>query len=327
MLYAGLDVHKNFCQAIVMTKDGEIVKEARIRSEKDEIRNFFSGLKNLKVAFEASGGYEYFYDILEDLGYEVYLSNPSKTRLIAESRVKTDKVDSKVLADLLRSNLLPISYVPHVEIRELRHLVRRRIFLGRYRAKLKNHIHAELRIKHLAFPGSTAFTKDGIDWLHGLRIPAIESYLIIYDSVQKEIISLEREITRVGMEYEEIRLLTTIPGIAVYSGTLIFSEIGDINRFGSEEKLFSYAGLIPRVHQSGDNNYHGRITKEGSKYLRWILVEAIRVHIRHAPDSRITEYYHRLKKKKPGNVAAIGAARKLLQAIYHMLKNKDEFRG
>lgn len=83
MLYAGLDIHKNFCQAIVLTKDGELVKEGRIKSEKEDIEEFFSGFENVKVAFEASTSYEYFYDLLDDLGYMVYLSHPLKTKLIS----------------------------------------------------------------------------------------------------------------------------------------------------------------------------------------------------------------------------------------------------
>lgn len=327
MLYGGLDVHKNFCQAIVLTKDGELVKEGRIKSEKEDIEEFFCGLEHMKIAFEATGSYEYFYDILDGLGYTVYLSHPLKTRLIAESRIKTDKIDARALADLLRSNLLPTSYVPPEEIRKLRHLVRRRIFLGRHRTKLKNQIHAELRRRNLKYSGPNVFTKAGIEWLQGLAIPAINSYLIIYEVVLKELKSVELQIKIEGMNYEEVRLLTTIPGIGVYSALLIYSEIGDITRFGSEEKLFSYAGLIPSVHQSGENSYYGRITKQGSRHLRWILVEAVLVHVLHAPESNITRYYYRLKKKKPGNVATVATARKLLQVIYHMLKNEDEFRG
>ena len=327
MLYAGLDVHKNFCQAIVMTKDGELVKEDRIKSEKEDIEEFFSCLENVEVAFEASGNYEYYYDLLDSLGCKVYLSHPLKTRLIAEARIKTDKIDAKALADLLRGDLLPTSYVPPEKIRRLRHLVRHRIALGQHRTKLKNQIHAVLRRKNLKYNGQDTFSKDGIKWLRSLNNPEIDSYLAIYETVMREIKSADNEINREGIKDKEVKLLTTIPGIGIYSALLILSEIGDIHRFKSEEKLFSYAGLIPRVHQSGETNYHGRITKEGSKYLRWILIEAVQVHIRYAPDSKITYHYYRIKKKRPGNVAKVAAARKLLQAIYHMLKNETEFRG
>jgi transposase len=327
MLYAGLDVHKNFCQAIVMTKDGELVKEGRIKSEKEDIQRFFSSLENVEVAFEASGNYEYYYDILDSLGYKVHLSHPLKTRLIADARIKTDKIDAKAIADLLRGDLLPTSYVPPEKIRRIRHLVRHRIALGHHRTKLKNQIHAVLRRKNLKYQGQDTFTGNGIKWLRSLNNSEIDSYLAIFETVVREIKSVDRDINTESMNHKEIKLLTTIPGIGPYSAMLIFSEIGNIHRFNSEEKLFSYAGLIPRIHQSGENGYHGRITKEGSKYLRWILVEAVQVHIRYAPESKITYHYYRVKKKRPNNVAKVAAARKLLQAIYHMLKNEDEFRG
>ncbi|UCE36708.1 MAG: IS110 family transposase [Thermoplasmata archaeon] len=327
MLYAGLDVHKNFCQAIVMTKGGKVVKEDKIGTEQEDIEEFFYGLKNVRIAFEASMYYEYVYEILNGLGYEVSLSHSLKTRLIAESRIKTDKIDAKALADLLRADPLPTSYIPPEDIRKVRHLVRHRIFLGRHRTKLKNHIYSELNHRNLKFCGPDVFTRAGMKWLQGLNIPAINSYLVILDAVLNEVKSVELKIKIEGMKYDEVRLLSTIPGIGVYSALIILSEIGDINRFSSEEKLYSYAGMIPRVHQSGDSSYQGRITKEGSKHLRWILVEALRIHIQCAPDSKVTRYYYRLKKKKPGNVATMAGARKLLQVIYHMLKNQDEYRG
>jgi transposase len=310
-----------------VTKGGKVVREDKIGTEKKEIEEFFYGLKNVKVAFEASMYYEYIYEILNGLGYSVSLSHPLKTRLIAESRIKTDKIDAKALADLLRTNLLPTSYIPPEDIRRLRHLVRHRIFLGRHRTKLKNHIHSELNRRNLKFCGPDVFTRAGMKWLQGLDIPAINSYLVILNAVLNEVKSIELEIKIEGMKYDEVRLLITIPGIGVYSALIIFSEIGDINRFISEEKLYSYAGLVPRIHQSGETSYRGRITKEGSKHLRWILVEAVRIHVQCDPDSSISHYYYRLKKKKPGNIATTAAARKLLQVIYHMLKNKDEYRG
>jgi transposase len=327
MLYAGLDVHKEFCQGVVLTKEGELVREGRLGTEKEDIEEFFEGLDNVRIAYEASGNYEYFYDVLSGLGHEVKLAHPLKTRLIAEAKVKTDKIDARALADLLRADLLPLSYVPAKEIRELRHLVRRRIFLGRHRSRLKNQIYAELRRRNLKYAGSEMFTKKGIDWLRGQGIVEIDCYLAVYDAVVKQLAAAERQIEREGMKLKEVRLMVTVPGIGPYSATIIHSEIGDIWRFGSEEKLYSHAGLIPSVYQSGESCHHGGITKDGSKILRWILVEIVQTHIRYAPESKITLYYNRMRKKKPGNVAKIAAARKLLQAIYHMLRRGEEFRG
>jgi transposase len=327
MLYAGMDIHKVHCHAILMTKDGEVVKEERIKSNKEEIKDFFAGFNDVNIAFEATTNYEYFYDLLEGLGYKPLLSHPYKTRLIAESMIKTDKIDARALAHLLRTDLLPLSYVPPKEIRELRHLVRHRIFLGRHRAKIKNQIHAKLFRNNLNYNGPNLFSKQGMKWLHGLGIIHVNSYLNIFKAIEEEIKTIELKIKFEGSKYKEVLQLTTIPGIGIYSALIIFSEIGDISRFHSEESLYNYAGIIPRVHQSGEKKYHGRITKEGSRYLRWILAEIIRVHITWAPESKITKYYYRIKKKKNGNVAAIAASRKLLQTIYHMLKDKKDYQG
>jgi transposase len=123
MAYAGVDLHKSFCQAIVCTHEGKVLKEGRIPTEREDI-GFFSGLKRLEIALEASTNYEYYYDLLESFGHRVVVSHPLKTRMIAGAKIKTDKLDAKTLAELLRRGLLPTSYVPPKELRELRHLVR-----------------------------------------------------------------------------------------------------------------------------------------------------------------------------------------------------------
>lgn len=140
MEYAGLDLHKSFCQVLVCEKEGELIKEGRIKTETKDIAEFFSGLEDLTIAFEASSNYEYFYDLLEGLGHKVVLAHPLKTKMIAETKIKTDKIDAKTLAELLRGDFLPTSYVPPKEIRALRHLVRHRISLGKYRGIIKNQI-------------------------------------------------------------------------------------------------------------------------------------------------------------------------------------------
>ncbi len=330
--YAGLDIHKKNCQAIVCTEKGNTVKKGRIPTDPEKIQEFFQDFKDLTIAIEACNHWEYIFEILESKGHQVVLAHPLKTRIIAEARVKTDKVDAKILTHLLRTGFLPTSYIPCKKIRDLRNLVRRRIFLGRYTARLKNKIYAELLRHGIKYErGPTLFNGKGRYWLQTLKISSIDSYLNMYESTLEEIKNLELELKKEGRQYEETRLLTTIPGIGTYSALIILSEIGDITRFPCEDKLYAYAGLIPTVHQSGEHTYHGHITKQGSKHLRWILIEAVRIHLiwtkHHEVETKISRFYQRLCKKKPGNVAATAAARKLLQIIYHMLKNKDEFRG
>ena len=330
--YAGLDIHKKTCQTIVCTEKGEVVKQGRIPTEKEKIQEFFSEFENITIAIEACNTWEHIYDYLEIDGHKVVLAHPLKTRIIAESKIKTDKVDARILMHLLRTGFLPTTYIPPHEIRELRHLVRQRIFLGRYRTKLKNKIYAELLRRGIQYErGGIIFTGKGKRWLRSLNIPVLNTYLSLLETLLDETAVVERNLQVRSRKYSEVQLLTTIPGIGIYSALIILSEIGDINRFTSEEKLYSYAGVIPSVHQSGEHTYYGHITKRGSKHLRWILTEAVRVHLnwtkKHMMETNISRYYHRLSKRKPENVAAIAASRKLLQIIYHMLKNKNEFRG
>jgi transposase len=330
--YAGLDIHKKTCQAIICTEKGDAIKQGKILTEKDKIQEFFSHFKNITIAIEACNTWEHIYNLLEMDGHHVVLAHPMKTRIIAESKIKTDKIDAKILMHLLRTGFLPTSYIPSKEIRELRHLVRQRIFLGRYSTKLKNKIYAELLRRGIQYEtGGVIFTGKGRKWLRSLYIPVLDTYLSLLESLLDETAEIEKNIRMQSRKYSEIHLLTTIPGIGIYSAMIILSEIGDINRFTNEEKLYSYAGLTPSVHQSGENTYYGHITKRGSKHLRWILTEAVRVHLiwtkKHTMETKVSKYYYRLSKKKPENVAAIAAARKLLQIIYHMLKNKNEFKG
>jgi transposase len=123
-----------------------------------------------------------------------------------------------------------------------------------------------------------------------------------------------------------VKLLTGIKGIGVYSALVIYSELEDCSRFSTEEQVFAYAGLVPRVHRSGNESYYGRITKEGSKHLRWILVEAVRVHVQWCLESKITKHYEKVKRKRGEKIAITAAARKLLQVIYHMLRMKEAYR-
>ena len=327
MIYAGVDLHKSYCQAIVCTEKGEVIKKGRIRTEKGDIEEFFACLENLEVALEATTNYEYFYDVLASLGHRVVVAHPLKTRMIAEAKITTDTISAKTLAELLRGDLLPTSYVPPKEIRELRHLVRHRIALGLLRGRLKTQIKTELRRKNIKYrEGSGIFTEKGRKELRTLKNHLIDAYLAIYEVVERELKKAEQEIEQAGERYEEVKLLTGIKGIGGYSALVIYSELEDCSRFPTEEKVFAYAGLVPRVHRSGNESYYGRITREGSKYLRWILLEVARVHVQWCPESKITRHYEKLKRKRGEKIAIVAAARKLLQVIYHMLRNKEAFR-
>ncbi len=154
MKYVGLDVHKRTCHATVMDEQGNIEKQEKFLNKREEYGRLFSSIRDAKVAMEASLCWQPVYEMLEGLGYEVKLSHPMKTRIIAEAKIKTDAKDSEALAHLLRTNLLPTSYVPPKDVRELRELVRLRTYLVRTQTRFKNKIRAELEERHRTFWGS-----------------------------------------------------------------------------------------------------------------------------------------------------------------------------
>jgi len=118
-------------------------------------------------------------------------------------------------------------------------------------------------------------------------------------------------------------LLTTIPGISYYSALLIKAEIGDVNRFPNKFKLVSYAGLCPSIKQSGNKEIKGHITKQGSRMLRWILIQCANVAIRH--DDYLCSFYLRIKRRRGHNIAIVATARKMLVCIYYMLKRREVY--
>jgi transposase len=306
----------------------EMVKQKKLPNN-GEIIELFQGLKEpLVVAMEATRGWYSLYDLLEEKGIEVKLSHPLKTKAIASARIKNDKIDSKVLAHLLRADLLPLSYVPQRNVRIQRELLRYRASLVRIQTGIKNKIHAILAKNNITHDFSDLFGKQGKDFLSSLSASemyrmALNGYLLILDELEQQIKAVNKRIRDSVRDDEKAKLLMTIPGVGYYSALLIRSELGDINRFPSAKKLCSYAGVIPSTYASGNTVFHGHITKQGSKWLRWIMTEVV-THCIDRP-GRLQRFYSKLERRKGKKTAKVAAERKLLEWIYHMLRNGKSY--
>jgi len=321
-MYVGLDVHKRVCYGTVMDEKGQIVKRGKFSNDHQGLEEFMEGIDEALVAMEAGYCWQPLYDRLEETGHDVRLAHPLKVKAIAEAKVKTDKIDSETLAHLLRADLLPESYVPPRDIRELRDRVRRRAFLVGMRTMLKNRVHSELAKRGIRL-GVPLFTRNGRDLLRGLGLEAVDQVLPVMDTLDRQIALISGSLKRMCNEDPRASLLTTIPGVGYYIALLTVSEIGDVRRFPDSEKLCSYAGLVPTVRRSGGSTRHGGITKEGSKWLRWALTQAVHVHIR--SETNLTRFYRRLAETKPVQVAVMATARKMLKVVYWMLRNDEPF--
>ena len=321
-VFCGLDVHKESTYATVLDSTGQVVTQRRMKNE--EIPEFLEPLKVNRVAMEASTYIIPMYRRLVEEGYNVTVSHPKKTRYIAEARIKSDRVDSKALAELLRLDSLPESYIPPPDIAELRERIRRRAFLVRQRAKLKVKIRGVLAYEGVKPPGHHGlFTRKGVGWLRGLALEPVDCYLRLMEPLKEEVRLLSRELRGIARDDPDVQLLMTIPGIGYYIALLVKAEIGDVSRFSSCDHLASYAGLVPSTRSSGGVERHGRITREGSSWLRWAMVEAAMVHVRQ--DSPVTWFYHRVAERRGRKPALVAAARKLVTVCYSVLVNQRPY--
>lgn len=327
--YVGLDLHRKYSQIAVLNSEGDLLAEDRLTNDPIEIREYFSQLSSpVEVAVEATGNWYWLVDLLESCECKVSLVHPKRVKAIASAKIKTDKIDAKVLAHLLRLDYLPTSYVPPAELRELRELVRYRCFLVRKKTSLKNRLHSLLAKRGLSHTFSDVFGKRGREWLEGLSLGDIyrtemNGILGLVDHINNEVKNLGVRIKEEAKANELTRILLTLPGFGHFSSLLVYSEIVDVERFADSKHLCSYSGLVPSVHSSGGKTYYGHITKEGSRWLRWILIQAVPKTVK--KDRYLASYYMKTAQKHGTKGAKVAVARKLLKSIYHMLKNKEPY--
>lgn len=325
--FTGLDIHKKFIYGVVTDTSGNIISERKFKTEPHEMDKFLSMLdrESAHIALESCSCWEFVYDYLTDAGFtNVVLANPFKVRLIATSKKKTDKHDAKVLADLLRSNMLPQSYAPEHYIRDQRQLTRHRANMGRIQGIIKNKIHAVLIRKGIIVPYDNTFTNEWIEYVKNVDLSLadkfqMDHYMQIYRHCEVIKKKAEARIEEYVQNQPEVKLIMTMPGISYYSGLSIISEIGDMRRFRSAKKLVCYSGLNTSVSQSAERCHNGRIAKQGNKNLRWMLGQCANIAVMH--DSILAKFYQRIKKKRGHNVAITATARKMLCYIYSMIQS------
>jgi len=335
VMYVGVDVHKRVCRAAVVNDEGELVDEFSFRNSEKGIEDFMMKIEAFKdealVAVESTANlWVRLYDSLEEHGVRVVLSNPSKTRLIAEARVKTDKVDARILAQLLRADMLPLCFVPTKRQRDRRQFIRHRIHLVKMRTEVKNRIHALLDKHGLKCPYPTLFSRKGVRWLHSLKLgftddAVLRSLLALLEALDGQIGFMDAKIAAVAVNDERVKLLMTMPGLDYFSASLLVAEICDVNRFSSDKKLVAWAGLAPGIHQSGDKTVHKRITRQGNRLVRWVMVQAAQTARLH--DERFREFYERYSRRKGHQKAIIAVAHEMLRIVYFMLKRNEAYRG
>jgi transposase len=330
MRYLGVDFHKDTSYITTLNEEGKKILEVEISNRPEAIQAWARTLRpGDRVAVEAVGHWMYLYEQLEDSPAEFVLSDPGGTKAIASARLKSDKVDSAMLAHLLRSELLPTAYVPPREVRDLREVLRLRAALVHMRTMVKNRIRATL-LK----TGHPSELKDilgvsGREWCRSVEVRpsyrlALDQGVALGEQLNRQIAEVERELAMRAETTPEAELLLSMPGIGLYSALLLLAEIGEISRFRKSDHLVSWAGMAPRNRRSSNKLWRGPISKRGSKYVRWILIEDAPHAIRGA--KRFAQKYESVLPRRGKNKAKTAVAALMLRCIHAMLSQGEKFR-
>jgi len=328
--YLGIDLHLKRTYLVLMTKTGKILEQKRIRN--DKLKEFLNKHipKETYAVMEATRNWEFLYDFLQKKVDRVEIAHPKKLKAIASSTVKTDKIDAEVLAHLARLNYLPIAYAAPQEVRDLRLYIRHREWLVRQRTQAKNRIKSVLARYNLVAPMSDLFGVKGREYLKGvleevrpMAKRVILDQLMLIDMHNERIQALEEDLALSPEQQKDVRLIESVPGIGRINGVTVLAEIGEIKRFGSAKALCHWAGLTPRVRKSDQVVHHGRITKEGSPYIRSAMTRAATIASRVSP--KWYDVHERMVSRCDKRGAKVVVARRLLAVIYYILKRQQPY--
>jgi len=336
MNYCGIDIGGTLSYIYLMDKAGKKKKAGYVDTTatglEEALKPYLRG--GLTVAIEAGNQTAWIHDKLKGLGAKVWVVNPAKVRLIAESRQKTDKVDAKVLCELLRLKGLPRPvYMPGQETRSLRGLLAARRQLVTARVKLTNVVRGLLRQEGIRLQGGSL--KSQVGWQRlmtrtyaGSHWPVVlEAYFQSFLHLSRSIQKLERELSQVVKSDARVRRLRTIPGVGWVSSLTFLSAVDKVQRFASSRRLIGYSGLAPTVRESSERTQYGPITRQGRKEIRGTWVEAAHRVVTHRSSEAkpLQRWYWRVAKRRGGKTAIVALTRKLLTVAYQMLKEGKDY--
>jgi transposase len=330
MYYTGIDLHRKTSFLTTVDSEGRVVKKGNLINDEPTILEYFISLdEDTQVVIESTATWYWLYDLLTAHAIPVVVSNPVKTKAIASARIKNDKLDSHMLAQLLRADLLATVHVSSLQTRQLKELLRHRHKLVRDCVRMKNRIHNIIAKNNLSVPVSDLFGKKGLVFLSQVQLPSyqrhqVDTYLGLYQQLKEHTVALTEQIKQAATRDSMAQLLMTIPGVGPITAMFIAAEIEDIGRFKSYRHLASYAGLVPRLDASADKQRTGRITKQGSPYLRTALVEAAQATTR--TKSRLNVFFRKRIVRSGYQKAIVATAHKIIQYAYYILRDQTPYR-
>jgi len=323
MWHVGIDLHRATIVLAAVNDVGEAMNPITVPcSDTAAIINAVKPLGTFRAVIEACGTYRWLYDLLRPHG-TVLLAHPMRLRAMIQRRSKTDKLDAQLLANLLRINQIPLAYIPPEPYQQLRDLTRCRARLGRQLAEVKIQLRALLARQNREAPYRTPFGPRGLGWFRGQEFGPIENMvrdelLERFRHYAKQMLLFDKRLEELRPEFSQVEVLIEIHGIGLYSALLIVAELGEVGRFRSAKQVGAYSGLTSRVHQSGGHCYQGSITRQGSPWLRWVLVQAAMRAVH--KDIALKNFYSRIRKRSSAKIARVAAARKLAEICWKRLR-------
>ena len=331
--YVGLDVHKKTVYGFVLDIEGNKLYEKEFNTEPSDLDAFMLHVPkdDSIIAIESCICWQYVYDYLNDARYKLVLAHPVGVKALKKLRRHTDKDDAKLLADLLRTNMLPLSYAAPLDIRVKRQITRHRHSLTNVETQIMNKVHAIL-LRHGIhnLPYKDAFCKKGIQCLLSLDLPGcdrfeMDQYIELIQMFESKIKESTERIEEIAADDPAVRLAMTMTGMGHYNATTFVGEVGDIRRFDNKDKVASFAGLVPKVHQSGERTKLGHITKRGNRGLRWVMIQAANTAVQH--DKTLKKMYERLAPRMGHQKAVVAVARRMVTLLYVMLKHNIQYQA
>jgi transposase len=329
-LYVGIDWAYRRAAWCALSVGGEIAGEGAVAADEDGLARLVLGLgTDVQACVEMMSGAIWVRDQLAAAGWRVQIAHARKVRDVAPLACKTDKVDARVLAELCRRDLVPELWIASLDDRALRERLKRRMHLVRLRTSASNRIFGlltqwglRISLERLREPG--AFELLAARGVPGVWRDSIAEALAVIELLDARIVPIDRELHPLAAADRRVLLLETIPGVGRLLGLTIASEVGDVARFGAPGKLVGYAGLAPRIKQSGDRSRTGALSKAGSRTLRWAAVEAAQQAWR--PNNPWHQLYLDVGKRHGANPAKSAVARKILIAAWHVLAREQPFK-
>jgi transposase len=335
--FIGCDAHKKFSVFVAVNEKGRAGEAIRVVHDRQVYREFLARLPpKSEIAVEASGSYSWLVDEMERSGHCPRLCNPLEAKRRMALTKKTDKLDARGLAILLRNGTLPEVWIPPSELRDQRELLRLRIFLVRLKTRVKNRIHGTLARFNVQIPGADLFGVTARLEL-GTRLPelpkhsreAVEQELATLDFLETQIESAERRLEAIMKVSVEADLLKTLPCVGKILSMVMMLEIGRVDRFPTAAHLASYAGLVPRVHSSGGRTHMGQVCGNVNRNLKWAFVETgnlIVINQRRLSGTHAVRLYQRIRHAKNHQKAVVAVARHLAEAAWWVLTRQEVYR-